>query len=302
VPRLVNQLCDHVLLLAYVGGRRRIDPALVEEAWQDLQQLPVPVSRSDSPCQESSGVIEFGQLEDSDDAHEQSGCVLEPPSLRVVSEAAAGQATESEPTVRLAAIECMVEELDEGFRPAGTIKPEVELFFGDDEFPLAQQFEEEELVEVRTTPRKQYRASLGQDQEDAGEAAADGAEVAAATQLGLADTHCQPHRQAEAASQSPRAAEVSARGQIGLPLGQSLDAQPVVEPDDSQSVPQGGDSRKAPRLAAQGTTCMAADRQVFGDGAQADAPLQYMPAPVTCRITALRHRRFGRLFSTLKWG
>jgi type II secretory pathway predicted ATPase ExeA len=295
VPRLVNQLCDHVLLLAYVGGRRRIDPALVEEAWQDLQQLPVPVSRSDSPCQQSSGVIEFGQLEDSDDPHEQTGCVLEPPSLRVVSEAAAGQETESEPTVRLAAIESMVERLDDEFRPAGTIKPEVELFFGDDEFPLAQQFEEEELVEVRTTPRKQYRASLGQDQEDAGDAAADGTEVAAARQLGLDDTRCQAHRQAEAASQSARAAKE-------LPFGEPSAAQPVLEPDDSQSAPQEGENRRASDLAAQSVNCMVADRQVFSDGAQADAPFQYMPAPVTCRIAALRHRRFGRLFSTLKWG
>ena len=42
VPRLINQLCDHALLVAYVAGRRTIEPAQIEEAWADLQQLPTP--------------------------------------------------------------------------------------------------------------------------------------------------------------------------------------------------------------------------------------------------------------------
>ncbi len=42
VPRLINQVCDHVLLLAYGADVRRIEPAHVEEAWADLQQLPTP--------------------------------------------------------------------------------------------------------------------------------------------------------------------------------------------------------------------------------------------------------------------
>ena len=40
VPRLINQVCDHALLLAYVAGRKWIEPSGVEEAWADLQQLP----------------------------------------------------------------------------------------------------------------------------------------------------------------------------------------------------------------------------------------------------------------------
>ena len=42
VPRLINQVCDHVMLLAYAAGIRRIEAAHVEEAWADLQQLPTP--------------------------------------------------------------------------------------------------------------------------------------------------------------------------------------------------------------------------------------------------------------------
>jgi len=63
VPRLVNQVCDHALLLAYAAGRYTLDPALVEEAWADLQQLPTPWNgESAGAC--SSGVVEFGTLEE----------------------------------------------------------------------------------------------------------------------------------------------------------------------------------------------------------------------------------------------
>ena len=64
VPRLVNQLCDHALLLAYVAGRDRIEPATVEEAWSDLQQLPTPWNGEQKSDQSSSGVIEFGSLDE----------------------------------------------------------------------------------------------------------------------------------------------------------------------------------------------------------------------------------------------
>ena len=69
VPRLINQVCDHVLLLAYGAGPgntgcpRRIEPAHVEAAWADLQQLPTPWN---APATAPSGesVIEFGGLDD----------------------------------------------------------------------------------------------------------------------------------------------------------------------------------------------------------------------------------------------
>ena len=62
VPRLINQVCDHVLLLAYAAGIRRIEPAHVEEAWADLQQLPTPWN---APATASGdGMIEFGGLDD----------------------------------------------------------------------------------------------------------------------------------------------------------------------------------------------------------------------------------------------
>jgi type II secretory pathway predicted ATPase ExeA len=65
VPRLINQVCDHALLLAYTAGIRRIEPAHVEEAWADLQQLPTPWNAPASPASTSGdGMIEFGGLDD----------------------------------------------------------------------------------------------------------------------------------------------------------------------------------------------------------------------------------------------
>lgn len=40
-PRCINQLCDHVLLLAYVAEQRPAKPELVREALADLQHLPL---------------------------------------------------------------------------------------------------------------------------------------------------------------------------------------------------------------------------------------------------------------------
>ncbi len=40
VPRCLNQLCDHTLLLAYVADAEQIGSELVDQALQDLKQLP----------------------------------------------------------------------------------------------------------------------------------------------------------------------------------------------------------------------------------------------------------------------
>ena len=63
IPRLVNQICDHTMLLASVGGVTTIDAAGVEEAWADLQQLPTPWT-SDETQQSGEHFIEFGSLDD----------------------------------------------------------------------------------------------------------------------------------------------------------------------------------------------------------------------------------------------
>lgn len=68
VPRLINQLCDHVLMLAYAGGQQRISADGIEEAWADLQQLPssgiVSVADERQWLPVSEDFIEFGSLDD----------------------------------------------------------------------------------------------------------------------------------------------------------------------------------------------------------------------------------------------
>lgn len=61
VPRLVNQLCDHALVLAAAGGHTQLDRQGILEAWSDLQHLPPPESTKKSPVDD---LVEFGSLED----------------------------------------------------------------------------------------------------------------------------------------------------------------------------------------------------------------------------------------------
>ena len=69
VPRLVNQICDHALVMAAADDRKIIDTAGIEEAWADLQQLPMPAPRhseatSAAPSAAGGDFIEFGELSD----------------------------------------------------------------------------------------------------------------------------------------------------------------------------------------------------------------------------------------------
>jgi type II secretory pathway predicted ATPase ExeA len=59
IPRLINQMCDHALVLAAAQGLETIDREAIEEAWADLQQLPAPWTESRS---DAASVVEFGEL------------------------------------------------------------------------------------------------------------------------------------------------------------------------------------------------------------------------------------------------
>ncbi len=67
IPRLVNQVCDHALVLACAAGVHKLDKRRIEEAWADLQQLPTPWNNTAGASKggSTSDVIEFGLL----DAH-----------------------------------------------------------------------------------------------------------------------------------------------------------------------------------------------------------------------------------------
>jgi hypothetical protein len=151
VPRLINQLCDHALLLAFTRGKRQVTREMVEEAWADLQQLPAPWTGDDSQQEEESNVIEFGGLDDDDSldsSHESASSPKTVPSLRVAS---LPDDASPNPAAQVAQIQQALASLDEDFQPAGSIGPEMELVFDDLNNPFSEEFDEEEIVVDRYT-------------------------------------------------------------------------------------------------------------------------------------------------------
>jgi type II secretory pathway predicted ATPase ExeA len=171
IPRLINQLCEHALVLASVGGVRRIDHTGIDEAWADLQQLPTPsrASATADGCDESERIIEFGSLRDPlDDTATSSEDMrtagsgtgrgewpaapsTEPPDgwrpvsgpVRTSSELdpLGIRSTESRPTGK----EVLPAD-NEDFQPIGSIGPETECAFTFEADPFAETFDEEVVV------------------------------------------------------------------------------------------------------------------------------------------------------------
>jgi type II secretory pathway predicted ATPase ExeA len=150
VPRLVNQVCDHALLLAYVAGRKIIEPANIEEAWADLQQLPTPWSGGAKSEAANSGVIEFGSLDDSPEGTGGGASATPAHVFRVASvEDEEAESGDFEPSEQIHRIEELLAKADDDFQPAGSIGPEIELHFQDAPHPFQEEFEHEEVVSDR---------------------------------------------------------------------------------------------------------------------------------------------------------
>jgi type II secretory pathway predicted ATPase ExeA len=62
IPRLINQICDRALISAAQARRGQLDAAVIQEAWADLQQLPIPVPSRTKDAASEGSVIEFGSL------------------------------------------------------------------------------------------------------------------------------------------------------------------------------------------------------------------------------------------------
>lgn len=72
IPRLINQVCEHALMLGYVGQHRQLSSHDIQDAWSDLQQLPAALPA----VNQQSTVIEFGQLDDESDVEVEGGASL----------------------------------------------------------------------------------------------------------------------------------------------------------------------------------------------------------------------------------
>ena len=68
VPRLINQLCCHGMILAVAHGAQKVTRDFVSQAWTDIQQMPTPWSNTESKASNLKdwAVVEFGELDEVD--------------------------------------------------------------------------------------------------------------------------------------------------------------------------------------------------------------------------------------------
>lgn len=270
VPRLINQVCDHALLLAYAGGRRQLEPAQVEEAWADLQQLPAPWTAAPRDEQDN-GVVEFGGLDEAPAKDRQPAETVSVPALRISPQSEQSETPGSEPAERLQGIEQMLDTVEADFQPAGSIAPEVELVFDD---PFREEFEREEVVADRCAraaalperptpeadqPEKKKRPEMlvGGDREPTD-----------------AD-HGEPGRVETGLGREPA-------------IGSEVD-EPLAGPDELVR-------ETVPLRRGEPAEEMDDDETILVED-------DYDEIPATaCSIVAVRHQQYGRLFSRLRRG
>jgi type II secretory pathway predicted ATPase ExeA len=189
IPRLINQVCDHVLLLAALGGKRQIDTSGIEEAWADLQQLPVPLH--DPPVLVGSGsgtaggIVEFGQLGESPTIV--AGTIGPDMADAAVANLDSISRTLDSLQTDGGAAKVSAQAAVEDFSPVAANGTEVELFFHGAHDPFGGQWEEEEVVIDRYASLED--AALRSRRVTSDEGRAIGAAVSAATgdELAAAD-------------------------------------------------------------------------------------------------------------------
>lgn len=145
IPRLINQTCDHALLLASLGGSQQVTGKTIEEAWADLQQLPAPWNAVSGAPPQPARRIEMQAVE----TREEGPHAIPFPATPAF-QAAAGSVIEfgtlENTEMQLNVLAKHVQQLEDEFQPAGTIGPEVELVFRGGHSPFGNEFTEEEVV------------------------------------------------------------------------------------------------------------------------------------------------------------
>jgi type II secretory pathway predicted ATPase ExeA len=92
IPRLINQVCDHALMLA--DGDGPLDAAAIQQAWADLQQLPAPWHEPAATAGTSS--VEFGILDEltEERSHEDDPLIIDSVEAEVVADHEVGALVE----------------------------------------------------------------------------------------------------------------------------------------------------------------------------------------------------------------
>jgi type II secretory pathway predicted ATPase ExeA len=139
IPRLINQVCDHALVLAAMARHERLSQEAIDEAWADLQQLPPPW-KAGSVASEAPQVVEFGKLDDREELPE-----------AIPFRAAAERRPEAPhlaaaPDVQLEAIEAQLSKLEQSEPAPAESGTEADLDFPEFGDPFSEQFAEEEVI------------------------------------------------------------------------------------------------------------------------------------------------------------
>ena len=196
VPRLVNQVCDHALLSACAACAQVVDGSRVEEAWANLQQLPMPWNASAKTDQAANSVIEFGGLDEEPELSSQRAGAVEaadedrqvatlplalPGDLLLDSpiepaeepdEDQVAVSTDVDDADDLVTVFEDIDEIDD-FQPVGSIRPKSDALLRDPNNPFGESFEMEEIVvdryaEILAKREREGLAQLNQDGAAAG--------------------------------------------------------------------------------------------------------------------------------------
>jgi hypothetical protein len=278
IPRLINQTCDHALVLACAGGVKPVDAAGIEEAWADLQQLPTPWSRAqgyaDPTDEEQEDVIEFAAPQPSlaaaprrDEAAEVYR-LAQDDVIEFVSAAPRETAPPAEQTLDV--IETHLAEWESDFTPVAKTEPEVELVLTPGRRdPFVEDFVEEELVVDRYAEADRTQGSrvqaYGYESQILSALAATRRTVHEAT----ATTVAAPTTADERSAQRPQ------------PHARFVKEPDPVEPEDTIIVPRRGPSD--------------AEMIIVED----DPTIEGRPAP---EATLVRNQDYGRMFARLRRG
>lgn len=281
IPRLINQVCDHALILASLDGQKVLTPRRIEQAWADLQQLPAPWHETaKSPlAAASAGAIEFGQLgEDSTAAGQQ----IELPVGDPLGSHALAELDQIDQTIGALNQESAAEVAIED-RPA----TEVEMLLDSSVDPFGSGFDEEEVIidryaslEARTLPDRSKVAS------SEGEAIGRAIAGHAAAQIPRADA--EPIA-VDLQDERPAVRLIEADGEESSDLS-DIAAGDDFHPADDPVMPEVAETRQPEYHPLPPSQSGDDDRDlIVVQNAQAVAPPQ-------------RRRRYRQLFSSLRKG
>ncbi|HEY2894980.1 MAG TPA: AAA family ATPase [Pirellulales bacterium] len=198
VPRLINQVCDHALILADLAGLEQLTSETIDEAWADLQQLPGPWTQK--AAGEPSEIVEFGSLGDADDDAHPSAIPFPVAESRELQVAEPDQPFDS--TVK------QLPNIDRSFEPA-PVPSEVDLEFPEFGDPFSEEFAQEEIVLERYGSPGDCFASVPKVRSWEGRQLGNLMEPAAEHRIEFAPAKPAPHPAGQQSQPSPKLPAVS---------------------------------------------------------------------------------------------